>query len=290
MSTLSVVMVVSSDPSDIYFANQLARRLGAAAVVMEDQQVPVPMAKRVAKLGQKLLRPWEIPGLLRERRIVAEHVRRSSAIDRAGFGDDGYRLQLPDSCRVIRVSGKNSVNLPATVAAVRELAPDLLLLCGCSIVKQELLSVPRLGALNLHGGLAQKYRGVWTTLWAVVNREPEYVGATVHFVSAGIDDGDIIFQGRPGIEAGDDPESLYVKVVKLGVEMMVAAVGSLASGEVRRYRLEERGELYLSRMVTPAVLEKAWLAIEDGVIPAYLAAKNERDQPVVACMRGYFSP
>jgi len=288
MEKLRVVLVVSADPSDLYFANQLARRLAAVAVVVEDQQVPVPLVKRAGKWGGKMLRPWELPLLLRERRTVAEHVRRSNAIDRAGFGEDGYRLELPDSCRVVEVRGKDAVNRPDTVAAIRGLAPDLLVLCGCSILKGELLSVPRLGTLNLHGGLAQRYRGVWTTLWAVVNREPEYVGATVHFVSPGIDDGDIVYQGRPEIEPDDNPESLYVKVVKLGIEMMAAAVEGVASGTLSRYRLEERGKLYLSRMVTPAVLEQAWQATEEGVIPSYLAKRNERDAAVLPALRGPF--
>jgi len=36
-------------------------------------------------------------------------------------------------------------------------------------------------------------------------------------VAPGIDDGDIVYQGRPQIAAGDTPNMLYVKVVKLGV-------------------------------------------------------------------------
>ena len=289
MENLRLVVVVTTDPSDLYFANQLARRLGAVGVVVEDQQGSVtPLWRKVRKWGGKLLRVWEIPALMRDRKIVADHVLRSGAIDLAGFGEDGYGLQVPGSCRVIEAHGKDAVNAPATVRAVHDLAPDLVLLCGCSIVKAQLLSVPRLGTLNLHGGLAQRYRGVWTTLWAVVNREPEYVGATVHFVTPGIDDGDIVFQGRPEIEADDNPESLYVKVVKLGIEMMAAAVLEIASGTVRRHRLEEKGKLYLTRMVTPQVLESAWRATEEGVIPAYLADRQARDAGVVAVMRGPF--
>ena len=289
MQNIRVVVVVTSDPSDLYFGNQLARRLEAVGVVVEDQHVVPPLPwQKARRWGGKLLMVWEVPALLRDRRIVADHVRRTSAIDRAGFGEDGYRLKVPGSCRVIEVGGKGAVNAPDTVEAIRGLEPDLLVLCGCSILKKELLSVPRLGALNLHGGLAQRYRGVWTTLWAVVNREPEYVGATVHFVSPGIDDGDIVHQGRPEIEPHDNPESLYVKVVKLGIEMMASAVAAVADGSVRRSPLQERGTLYLSRMVTPQVLEQAWQATEEGVLQDYLSCKNERDAKVLPLMLGPF--
>lgn len=289
MTNPRVVVVVSGDPSDLYFANRLARRLDALAVVVEHQQAAVAPLVRLRKWSGKLLRFWEVPNLLRERRIMAGHLRRSAEIDRKGFGDDGYRLDLPGSCRLIELHGKDAVNSPDCVALLRELRPDLLLLCGCSILKGEILSVPRLGALNLHGGLAQRYRGVWTTLWAVVNREPEYVGATVHFVSPGIDDGAIVFQGRPELEPDDNPESLYVKVVQLGVEMMAAAVERVARGDVERYPLEERGQLYLSSMVTPQVLEKAWRATEEGVVKEYLADRQRRDAAVLPLLRGLYT-
>lgn len=289
MKDLRVVLVVSTDPSDLFFANRLARRLGAAAVVVEDQAA-APLGPRLRRKVRRLLTPWKLPEHLRGQRIVAEHVRRTALIDREGFGEEGYQLQLPPGCQLIELSGKGVLNRPETVERVRRLEPDLLLLCGCSILKKEILSVPRLGTLNLHGGLAQRYRGVWTTLWAVVNREPEYVGATVHFVTPDIDDGDIVHQGRPILAPDDNPESLYVKVVHLGVEMMASAVAGVAAGEVKRYPLEERGQLYRSSMVTPDVLARAWQATEEGVMREYLADRERRDQAVLPLMRGVFPP
>lgn len=289
MKDLRVVLVISTDPSDLFFANRLAGRLSAVAVVVEDQSAS-PLGPRLRRAAGRLLRPWLLPEHLRDRRIVAEHLRRSGLIDRDGFGEDGYRLALPEGCGLIEIAGKGALNCAGTVERVRQLEPDLLVLCGCSILKKEFLAVPRLGTLNLHGGLAQRYRGVWTTLWAVVNREPEYVGATVHFVSPGVDDGDIVYQGRPEIEPGDNPESLYVKVVRLGVEMTASAVAGVAAGEIRRYPLEQRGDLYLSRMVTPAVLAEAWRAVEEGVVLEYLADRERRDAAVLPLMRGMFPP
>ncbi len=76
-----------------------------------------------------------------------------------------------------------------------------------------MLKVPRLGSLNLHGGLSQRYRGLNTTDWEVDNGEPEYVGATVHFVSPGIDDGDVVStRGGPPSSGPIPANDLYVKV------------------------------------------------------------------------------
>lgn len=288
MNRHKVVVIVSSDPSDLYFANQLARRLNVVGIIVETALEKGDVYRKIGKLAGYALAPWRIPRLLRERAIIREHVRRTSAIDRAGFGNDAYELAPPPSCRVVRVHGKDAANSPEAVEHIKGFLPDLLALCGCSILKGPVLSIPACGTLNLHGGLAQRYRGVWTTLWAMVNEEPEYVGATVHFVNSGIDEGDIVYQGRPEVAIDDDPESLYVKVVKLGVEMMAAAVEDIEAGRVRRYHLEHKGRLYLSRMVTPDVLQKAWAVTENGVIARYLADRVIRDAGVLETMRGVY--
>lgn len=167
-------------------------------------------------------------------------------------------------------------------------SPDLIVVCGTSILREQVLSIPPTGVLNLHGGLSQRYRGIWTTHWALVNEEPEYVGATVHFVSRGIDDGDIVYQGRPALDGQENPESLYAKVVNLGVEMMIKAVGDVAAGTVKRYPLETMGRLYRGSMVTPEVLLKAWENTERGVIKAYLSDRESRDSLVLPLLRGRF--
>jgi folate-dependent phosphoribosylglycinamide formyltransferase PurN len=288
MDKFNVVIVNSGDPSDMYFANRLGRRLAATAIIVERNGNASSFGRKLSKMAKLLANPRRIPGFLADRAIVSEHVRRSESIDRSGFGEDGYRIAVPGPCKVVEVSGKDILNSPETLRTLRSLDPDVFLLCGCSIVRGEFLAIPRYGTLNLHGGLSQRYRGVWTTLWAVVNEEPEYVGATVHFVSSGIDDGDIVYQGRPEIGIDDNPESLYVKVVKLGVEMMAAAVEDLRAGRVRRYPLAGKGSLYLSKMVTPAVLRKAWDLTDGGVISRYLADKERRDSEAVIGMQGQF--
>ncbi|MCZ6593928.1 MAG: formyl transferase [Bacteroidetes bacterium] len=112
---------------------------------------------------------------------------------------------------MVYTEGKNAINNIEYVKEIRNLKPDLITVCGCSILRDGILSIPPQGVINLHSGLSQVYRGTWTTLWAIYNKEPEYVGATVHYVSAGIDDGDIFYQGRPEIQEGDNPETLYTK-------------------------------------------------------------------------------
>ena len=75
--------------------------------------------------------------------------------------------------------------------------PDVVLVFGTGILREPLLSAFDGRIINIHLGLSPYYRGAGTNFWPLVNREPEYVGATIHYLDAGIDTGPIISHARP---------------------------------------------------------------------------------------------
>jgi methionyl-tRNA formyltransferase len=104
--------------------------------------------------------------------------------------------------------------------AVRRLAPDLMLIWSYSmILPTELIAVPRLGAVNLHGGLLPEYRGGHVMQWAIINGEAE-TGATLHYVDAGVDTGSVIAESRFPIEPDDDAASVRQKLITHGEDLL----------------------------------------------------------------------
>ena len=79
------------------------------------------------------------------------------------------------------------------IKQMRDANADLGILCGMNIVKDSVFSIPRLGSINIHQGLAPIYRGGPTVFWELFNGENE-IGITVHFVAPKVDTGDIILQ------------------------------------------------------------------------------------------------
>ncbi len=291
MDAMRVVVLVGPDLSDIYFANQLIKRLNVVGIVVEQQHEKGKAAvlKRCLKVFKYTLKPWKLFKRYTESKIRNNYYSMARKVGTEYFGDEGERLKkITPGCRVVYTKGKNAINEPVSLEEIRKIRPDIMAVCGSSILRNGILAIPERGVLNLHGGLSQRYRGLWPTLWAVVNGEPEYIGATVHYVTPGIDDGDIVYQGRPMISPDDNPETLYAKVVQLGVEMMVKAIQDIQSGEVVRCPLEEKGRLYLGTMVTSEVLITAMERVGSGVIPEYLAEKASRDAKVTALMRCIF--
>lgn len=270
MKKLNIVVLVSRDPGDIYFANQLLKRLNVTGVLVEDQYAGTAGGfSLVNKIKKYILNPSLFVKRLKNSLYYNSYVKRSRKIAAAGFGIEGKELLPKTSCKIHNTCGAGSLNESASVELIKNLKPDVIAVCGTSILKAPVISIPPMGTLNLHGGLSQHYRGVWTTMWAIYNEEPEYVGATVHYVSKGIDDGDIIFQGRPSISPDDNHESLYVKVVKLGSELMIRAISDIERGSIKSNKLKAKGRLYLSSSVTPEVIRAVWRKVDAGVIRKY---------------------
>lgn len=73
-----------------------------------------------------------------------------------------------------------------------DFANDLLLFAGYKpIVPASVLR--RNTCLNIHYSLLPNYRGLHSTVWAILNDE-DYLGATIHLMNENIDDGPIIYQ------------------------------------------------------------------------------------------------
>ncbi len=292
MSEFRIVVIVSPDRSDLYFANQLMRRLNVAGVIVENQMHKQDDRSIFIKAIKIVHKPHVF--FAKSYSVIAERIRRKYAVynkpeNAADFGEQGLKIIPTENCDILHTTGVNNINATEYVDWLKKIKPDVIAVCGASIFKKVILDVPTKGVLNLHGGLSQKYRGLFTTDWAVYNEEPEYIGATVHYISPGIDDGDVVYQGRPEVSLEDNPNSLYVKVVKLGVDMMERAIKDIENGTVRSVPLTEKGKLYLGKMFTSKRRGVTWKKIQQGVIPDYLKNKQARDKKVIDRMINNFS-
>lgn len=129
-----------------------------------------------------------------------------------------------------------SVNAPAFVADVRDrLRPDLIVSVAASqIFREPLLAIPPKGCVNIHGALLPRYRGMLPSFWTLLNGEREG-GVTVHYMSAGIDDGRIIAQRRFPIQPTDTVESLIGRSKALGAELLAEVLARIKHGDVTTY-------------------------------------------------------
>jgi len=112
----------------------------------------------------------------------------------------------------IRVETPDDSNAPAFVEEIQRLRPDLIFsFYYRRLLAPAVLSIPRRGAINLHGSLLPKYRGRAPLNWVLV-RGDTVTGVTLHYMDERADHGDIIAQRAVPIEIEDTALTLSRKL------------------------------------------------------------------------------
>ena len=70
------------------------------------------------------------------------------------------------------------------------------------------------GIVNLHGGELPRYRGSNIANYVVLNGERR-TGGTIHFISEGIDEGDIVVRNFEPLSSHDTAYSVFIKTIEL---------------------------------------------------------------------------
>ena len=123
-------------------------------------------------------------------------------------------------------------NTPDTVQALAALDPELFIAVGYTKrIKDGLLSVPRLGAVNFHASLLPAYRGKHPLYWALENKEP-LVGLSVHFMDPGLDTGNIVYQVEVAVRENDTVASLYARIMDLSTGLVVRLLEDAKEGRL----------------------------------------------------------
>jgi methionyl-tRNA formyltransferase len=116
-------------------------------------------------------------------------------------------------------------------AMLEPLRPDLILVSGFLWrLPPDVLRLPPLGVINLHGGLLPDWRGPNSWAWAFRAGDPA-LGSTVHRMDEGFDTGPILARASVPIGDDDDIDTLFPRVVATLPEMLERAFARVAAGD-----------------------------------------------------------
>ncbi len=127
----------------------------------------------------------------------------------------------------------------AILAKVDEFRPDLLVLAGFLVAVPPAMVARYSGRIiNIHPSLIPSFCGVGyyglKVHERVLERGVKVTGATVHFVTEGMDEGPIIAQKPVFVEEGDTPEVLQRRVMEQAEWILLPqAIDDIANGRIR---------------------------------------------------------
>ncbi|MFM8734946.1 MAG: methionyl-tRNA formyltransferase [Pirellulales bacterium] len=127
----------------------------------------------------------------------------------------------------VAILDPEKVNDPTVVASLAALRPDLFVVCDYGqILSRDLLAVPPLGGINLHGSLLPRHRGAAPVQWAIREGDPESGASVIHMTPA-LDAGNVIVARSTPVGPRETAADLEPRLAALGAEAVIEAVERL---------------------------------------------------------------
>jgi len=133
----------------------------------------------------------------------------------------------------IPVHQPEKIRTGATAEWIKKIEPDAAVIIAYGqIISRDLLEIPRLGWINLHGSLLPKYRGAAPVQRAVLAGKMK-TGLTAMRIDAGLDTGAILDQREMEIRPDETAPELMARMSEVGAAMMVDTLLKLEHGELQ---------------------------------------------------------
>lgn len=225
---MRIVILSTETPHHTYFINHIAAEFGVSAVFYETKPV---------KFTYDTSSPF--------------------GREEAEFEKNNFFKDVPDKVTSSIPTYKvNSVNTPEFKKIAGGLAPDIGLVFGCGRIDQSVFPLFKKGLINVHRGIAIKYRGLDSDLWAIYNDDFGNIGVTLHYVDIALDTGDALAVRHITYSPSDKIWHLRYKTTMMATDMMIDAIKGLLGGEDKRTKQPALGKYYSAMPLAAKVLCK----------------------------------
>ncbi|WBG91300.1 methionyl-tRNA formyltransferase [Pantoea piersonii] len=169
---------------------------------------------------------------------------------------------------------------------VADLQADVMVVVAYGLIlPQAVLTMPRLGCINVHGSLLPRWRGaapIQRSLWAGDSE----TGVTIMQMDVGLDTGDMLYKLSCPITAQDTSATLYDKLAQLGPQGLLETLSQLADGRAQPEKQDDAQANYAEKLskeearldwqLSAAQLERCIRAFNPWPVSYFLI----EDQPV----------
>ena len=113
---------------------------------------------------------------------------------------------------------------------IKKLNPDILVVVAYGrIIPDDILGIPKYGAINVHGSLLPKYRGSAPIQWAVLNGD-KVTGVTTMYLASEMDTGDVIYTSETEIGEFETSGELFDRLMVMGAELLDKTLQDIEAG------------------------------------------------------------
>jgi methionyl-tRNA formyltransferase len=99
------------------------------------------------------------------------------------------------------------------------------------ILSSEILKIPKLGCVNVHGSILPQYRGAAPIQWSLANGETQ-TGITTMLMDEGMDTGAMLLKSYTPIGLLDNAQQIATILASQGAQLLIETLNELVRGEV----------------------------------------------------------
>lgn len=133
-------------------------------------------------------------------------------------------------------------------AQIKALAPDILVVVAYGrILPDDILALPKYGAVNVHGSLLPRYRGAAPIQWAVLNGD-RITGVSTMYLASEMDTGDVIYTAETEIGEFETSGELFDRLMLMGANLLAKTLRDIESGIAPRFPQDHSKASYVSQL------------------------------------------
>ncbi len=131
------------------------------------------------------------------------------------------KYEIHDFPEKINTLYVEDINDSKSMEFLKEQNPDILVVQGTAILKNDIIKIPRKHVFNIHGGIVPKYRNVHSDFWAFMENDYENIGTSILYLDEGVDTGDIAIQDTVIVNEYDSLLEVKKKNLELAGDLII---------------------------------------------------------------------
>ena len=255
MYTQKIVAITGDQLAHHYFLNQLRSNFKLSAIFIEKKRYPDPIFN-----SRKEREAWD--EFFISRKKTEESLFQLSKCGSVQDNSQNFIIE------------KGCLNDDKTIKLINKFNPSIIIIFGTSLLGSKYLDLFPNQILNLHVGLSQYYRGSSCNFWPIYNLEPQFLGATIHYITNKIDGGNILNQDSIELHKNDSQFVLMTKPIILGTKLIVEAIKGYSVNSTKHKQTHPNGKLYQIKDFNPKAIIQVNHHISSGKIKRKIELEN----------------
>ncbi len=248
---MKILFIGGSHPRHLYYANKINKKypLSGSIIQIRENMIPIPKSN----LDEH------------DKQNFVKHFSNREKLEKKYFGNQ----ELP-TCSVLQVTD-DELNTEKSSNFIKSIKPDLVLIFGCSMIKNPLFENLPHNSINLHLGISPRYRGSATLFWPFYFMEPNLAGSTFHHIISEPDAGNIIHQSTPKLELNDTIHDVACKTIIQSTEDIIELIKIFEENSSwKKFNQKGTGKNFLKNDFKAEHLRVIYDIFDDDMVKKYL--------------------